>query len=393
MKKILIMSILLGSIYPAAALRIEYGGTVTISQPVREDLYITAGTVTINAPVYGDLIVIGGTVVINDTITSDILVAGGRVTFNGFAGDDIRCAGGNIRISKNVAGDVVAAGGEVLIDNGISVGSLVTSAGNITVNGAVTGEMRGSFDKLVLNGNVSKDINCSGQKIEINGTVDGKSIIASRTIVIGSNAIFNKDVRYWNKQGSVDFKQSLRNSKSIYDPSLHIAASEWYYLGAASILGLLWYLGMALLMIMILQYLFAATFKKAAFTIFSNTVKSIGYGLLFFIAIPIAAVIAFITLIGVPVGLLLVFSYIILAMLSTVIVSVVVANWFNNRNKYQWHYRQLVFAAFGVFVVLKLLSSTPVAGWLLMCLLACMSFGGIILNINWKGKRALAPAG
>ena len=52
----------------------------------------------------------------------------------------------------------------------------------------------------------------------------------------------------------VDFKQSLKNGKAIYDPSISIGSGEWYYLGAATILGLLWYLGMAFLMILIIEY-------------------------------------------------------------------------------------------------------------------------------------------
>jgi hypothetical protein len=392
MKHMFFFILLCCGFFTAAAFRIEFGNNTTISQPVHEDLYIAGGTVTINAPIYGDLIIAGGTIIINDTVTNDILLAGGNVTFNGFAGDDIRCAGGNIRISKNVTGDVVLAGGSVIIDRGITIGGLLAIGGKATVDGNINGELRGAFGELTLNGNVTKGLNFKGDKLTINGNVSGNIVLAARAIVIGNAANFNGDVHYWNKAGSLDFKQSVKNGKATYDPSLRIQSSKWYYLGAASVLGLLWYLGMAFLMILIVQYLFAATMQKAADTVFSGSIKSLGYGLLFFIAVPVAAVIAFFTIVGVPVGLLLVVGYITLWLLATIIISVVAANWFNNRNNHRWNYWRLVSVAFGLFIVLKVLQAAPFVGWLLIFIMACISFGGILLNVNWHGKQRLTAA-
>ncbi len=389
MKKTFLLTVMLGCCVAASAQHIVYGNNVTISKPVYEDLYIAGGTININAPVHGDLVIAGGTIIINDTVTNDILLIGGEVTFNGFAGDDLRCAGGNLRISKNVAGDLVITGGTVIIDKGVTIGGLLASGGRMTVDGNVNGEVKGAFGELYLNGTMLKDIDCRGGKITVNGTVNGKSTLAAPNITIGNDAVFNNDVRYWNKKGSLDFKQSLKNSKASYDSSLRIRTGEWYYLGAATILGLLWWLGMALLMIVIVQYLFSAPMKKAADTFFNNTLKSLGFGFLYFIAVPVAAVIAFVTVIGVPVGLLLIVGYIILLLLASVITSVLLANWLNNRNNYNWNYWRMVFAALGIFILLKLVSLVPFAGWLTMLFLVCTAFGSILLNISWRKKTAI----
>jgi Polymer-forming cytoskeletal len=387
MKKTLFLTAMICNSICALAFRIEYGNNIIISRPEYGDLYLAGGNVTINAPIHGDLIIAGGTVIINDTVTNDILLAGGKVIFNGFVGDDIRCAGGKLRISKNVTGDVVITGGSIIIDQGVTVGGLLASGGDMTVDGNVNGEVRGAFGELFLNGNIVKDIDCRGGRITVNGNIDGKSVLAARNIIIGSNAAFNNDVRYWNKKGSLDFKQTLKNGKATYDPSLRIRTGEWYYLGAATVLGLLWYLGMAFLMVMIVQYLFSNTMKKAADTVFNSTLKSLGFGGLFFFAIPVAAVIFFITIIGVPVGILLIFAYIALILLATAITSVVGANWLNNRNNYKWNYWRMVFAAFGTFIVVKLISATPFLGWLIMILLVFIAFGSVLINVNWKRKQ------
>jgi hypothetical protein len=372
----------------AAQFLVEYGNNITISQPVYKDMYLMGGNITINAPIYGDLIVAGGTILINDTITNDILLAGGNVTFNGYVGDDIRCAGGNIRISKNVAGDLVITGGSVIIDKTTTIGGLLASGGDVTVDGNINGEIKGVFGNLFLNGGVTKNIDCRGGKITVNGTIDGNSILAASSIIIGNNASFRNDVRFWNTKGTIDFKQSLNNAKATYDPSLSIQSGRWYYLGAASLVGLLWWLGMALLMIFLVQYLFAETMKKSAETAFNKTLKSVGIGFLYFIAVPVATIVAFITVIGVPVGILLLFGYIALFLLATVITSVVSANWFNNYNNSKWKTWQLVLAAFGIFIFLKLVSATPFVGGLIMVVLVAMTFGSILLTIRWRKRQA-----
>lgn len=397
MKYVVMLAVLLGAMYQAQAIRIESGKNPVINKPVYEDLYIAGGEILINAPVYGDLIITGGTVTINDSVTNDILVAGGTVSFNGYAGDDIRCAGGKLIILKSVAGDVVAAGGNIVIERNATVGSLVLAGGEITIDGRVAGSVKTASGKLLLNGNVMKDIDCRGGVITINGTVQGRAVIAaSDKIVIGDNAVFNNAVRYWTPRATggknVDFKQSVKQGQPVYDPSLQMGYSRWYYFGFSSVLGLLWYVGTVLLMIMIIQYLFSNTLKKAGQTAFDKTWKSLGNGLLFWIAVPVAAVIACITIIGLPVGIILMFSYIALALLATTIASVVAANWLNNRAGSNWQYWRMVFVALGIFILFKIVTFTPFLGWLILVALVCIAFGSILLNVNWRRKRAISRA-
>jgi cytoskeletal protein CcmA (bactofilin family) len=387
MKKIYLFLIMAISIYPAAAFRIEYGKDIVISQPVNENLYIMGGKVTINAPIHGDLIIAGGTIVINDSVTNDINIAGGEITFNGWVGGDIRCAGGKMYIRKNVLGEVVITGGNIMVDKGIEIGGLLASGGNITINGNVNGKILGAFGEFSLNGNVLNDVDLRGGHLSVNGLISGNTVMAARTIVLGESAAFKGNIRYWNKQGTLGLKNNSIKGKALFDPSLRIRTGEWYYLGAVTIFGFLWYIGMALLMIAVVLYLFSATIKKAALTAFSNSLQSLGVGFLFFILIPMVAVIALFTIIGVPVGILLFIGYILLLLLSTVITSVVGANWINNQNNFHWNLTQLVLISIIIFVVLKLLTFMPFFGWFVMALLVCISFGAILLNVNWKGKR------
>lgn len=388
MKKIIVLVLFTFTTMAAAAFRVVHGEKIVISAPVHEDIYIVGGTVIINAPVFGDLVIAGGTVAINDSVVSDIIVAGGEIAFNGVVMDDLRCAGGNIRINNNVAGDVLISGGTVTIHSNAKVGGLIVGGGNVTVDGNVDGEARITAGRCVLNGQFSKNIDCRGGSITVNGIIKGPSVLSAENIIIGNNAAFFSDVRYWNKTGHLIFGSSLRNCNAVYDPSLQMAAGKWYYLGAATVLGVLWYLGMALLMIFIIQYLFLSSMKVAAEKTSSDTLKSFGAGLLFFIGVPFAAVIACITLVGIPVGLLLLLAYMVLVLLASVITSVVGANWYNIRTGQRWTKLQLVWSAFVLFILIKLFLSVPFLGAVTNAILVCTAFGGIVLAARREAKTA-----
>ncbi|HEY0678850.1 MAG TPA: hypothetical protein VGD17_11225 [Chitinophagaceae bacterium] len=377
-------------VMPASAFQIRYGNSVVINTPVFDDLYIGGGTITINAPVHGDLIIAGGTVNINDTVTNDLIVAGGNITFNGFVGDDIRCAGGNLQILKNVTGDVVVTGGTVLIGLTATVGGLLAAGGKVIIDGNVTRNTRTATGSLEING-FTQNIDCRGGKISINGKVEGPAILASNEkIVIGDEASFNGDVRYWVPRKKVDFKQSIKSGRVIYDPKLKMEGGRWYYLGFDSVIGVILYAAMVFLMIVLVQYLFSGLMKKAGETVYASGLRSFLYGLLFWIGLPVAVVLTFITVIGMPVGLILLFSLIILLLLSSVIVSVVMANWWNGRSRSDLSYWGLVLIAFGFFVILKIVSLTPFLGWAIAAILTCVAFGAIVRNINLPWRRNVA---
>ncbi|MDR3714223.1 MAG: hypothetical protein P4L51_15505 [Puia sp.] len=373
---------------------IASGNTVVIDQPVYEDLYLSGGTVMINAPVHGDIVVAGGTIYINDSVTRDILLAGGRATINGCVGGKIRCIGGTLRIGKDVQGDLVIAGGRVFVDKGATIfGSLLATGGELVLNGIVMGDVQARMGQFILYGKVGRDLDCRGGNIDIEGSVAGKALLAaSGSLDIGSNASFLGEVRYWSPDKGVDFWKTLNKGNAIRDESLAIQQKHWYFFGAATFLGVLWYLGMGLVAILLLQYLFAPLFSKAGDTVFSHILQSLGMGVGFLFGVPLLIVLAFITLIGIPLGLILLFGYISMLLFCSGIVSVVAANWLNNRGEKSAGYRSLVVKAFGIFILLRLILFTPFLGWFLFFLLVCISFGAILLNIKWRRTGSIKPS-
>lgn len=390
MRTILVVLALISASFLSSA-QIKSGDNIVVDEETNGDLYVAGGTVTINSLVNGDLLAAGGTININDSIAQDALLAGGNIFVNGVVKDDIRCAGGAIHISANVFGDLVVAGGKVTIDKDVQInGDLLVSGGEITVNGRINGEIESASGAFALNGIAASKIDCRGGKVSINGEVLGPAIVVAEEMKIGSNASFAKGVRYWTREGNVDFQESVRSGKAIFDAALEPESGRWHYLGFASLLMVIWYLGTALIFIVLIHYLFENTFMNAANTVRNASLKSLGWGVLFLVGVPITIIVAAITIIGLPIGALILVAYITIILLGTVIVSLLIANWVNNTYYKTWTSATIIFTAFGIFIVLKLASLTPVVGPLIMLLMVCMAFGGILLNIKWKRNATLA---
>ena len=394
MKPVITILLLLFSFQQAQAYRMLWGRTVNLTQPVYEDLYIAGGTVTLSAPVYGDLIIAGGTVYINDSVKNDLLVAGGKVTINGYVADDIRCAGGELYINKNIGGDLVLTGGKVEIKRQVVIaGGLVASGGEIMMAGTVSGDIRSTAGNFIFSGTAQKNFDYRGRQLVLNGDVWGNAIIAANQITIGENAAFNNGVRYWSKKGELDFKSSIKNGAAVFDPALKLKTDNWYFLGHSTLLGLSWYLITVFLFLLLIEFLFGKTFKIAGNQLTKSVIASLGWGLLFIVGIPVLVVLLLLTIIGIPFGLILMACYIGFLILTTIIVSLVLANWVNYRFQHQWKFWKLIFAAFGFFVLLKIITFTPFFGWLIMFIIACIAIGALLRNIHWHRNREMVGAG
>jgi hypothetical protein len=371
--------------------QIRTGEKIKITEAIEDDLYIAGGNITIQAPIHGDLIVAGGTIIVEDTVRHDILVAGGNIILKGFVGDDIRCAGGTVALSNSVAGDLVITGGVITVQKNCAIGGdILSSGGQVAIHGDVNGNIKNASGEFTFTGKVNRNMDARADKILIDGVVGGNSTLAANTIEVGSSAKFHQDVKYWNKPESVDFGNSLIG-KATFDPGLMIEGGKWHYLGFATFLAVIWYLGTALLMIVLIQYLFGKAFRRAANAIRETSIKSFGFGLLFLVGTPIAILLCFITIVPIPIGIVMLLGYITVLLFATVIVALLISNWINNTYyETSWGDSRIMVVAFGIFVILKLASLTPFVGPVLLFIAAAMGFGGILLTVRWRRTGTLA---
>lgn len=367
---------------------VESGHTIIIDQPVSQDLYLAGGTLVINAPVHGDLVVAGGKVYINDTITRDVLVAGGTVVIKGYIGGKVRCLGGTVVLDHLLQGDLLVGGGDIRVEKScVVMGSVLAGGGRLTIYGEVREDVRVYAGRFLLYGPVGRNLEFRGGAIGIHGRVGGESrISATDRLEIGYSAVFNGPVRYWSPD-TVNFGTSLRTGQAVRDETLAVRTSHWYFLGGSGALVFLWYLGMALMLIILLQYLFRPAFQRAGEKVYEQTLKSFGTGLLFFLGTPLFIIMAIASLVAMPVGFLLLFGYVFILLTCGSISSVVAAHWFSNLMGSNGRFWEQVGMAFVFFILLRLVLSIPLFGWILYPLVICIAIGAIAL-VSFPPRKA-----
>lgn len=348
---------------------------IVINRTQQDDTYRAGETVEINAVVQGDLVIAGGKLFVNDSIVGDLTGAGGELSISGPIADDVRVAGGKITIDSNIGDDLVVFGGEVIITEKARInGKLVCSGGDITINGEVI-----------------EALEVRGGDVSINGIIRGDSKIMGEDITIGSNAKFHKDVEYWRNDGEMDFKNSLVNANAQFSEQLKDEESQSSLtgLGTNSLKMWVFYALSAFLVILAFHALFRNAFSNAVEGLEDNLLKSFGFGLIYLVGIPLLILLAFLILIGIPLGLFATAVFIASLFFGHLIAALLVIYYLRKRYDKNWGFWIITFLALLCAVVLRLLTKIPYAGILISVVILSITYGALTLQVLRSKKHRI----
>jgi cytoskeletal protein CcmA (bactofilin family) len=344
---------------------------------VHDGWYFAGGDhVIIDGTVNGDVYAGAGKVEINGTVNGDVLAAGGAVEIGGYVSDDIRAAGGTVRITGVVGKNVSVAGGTVEIARSASIGGGLLAAGG-TIQQA---------------GTVKKDAMLGSGTTEITGTIDGNVDVASdqlgihRGAQIGGNVtatVKEKDnvrIAEGSVKGTVTFKE--REAKEV---RRILGFTPWRFW-----LKILWIGGLlvtGLVLFLVSRKLFTDFGSRLTRTFGMNFV----WGFVVLIAIPIIFIILCVTVVGIPLGGILLAAYFVAIYFSQLSLGLLAGNLlFKTEGKSEWR----AFGAFAVGTVLfQILTFIPILGGVLEFAALLLGLGAIVLMIRGAYSRpVVAPS-
>ncbi len=372
----------------------ESGDFIEVSLPVGNDLYVAGGRIVVSEPVAGDLVAAGGSLIFNGPVNEDLQVAGGSILVNSSVTDDLRAAGGDIVISSSVGGDLIVFGGNVTIPAGAVVeGDALIGAGNLYLGGTVRGNVLAHTGTLDLTGTVLGDARLYAEdNVSINGRVKGRTVFAGSKVKLGPAARFEKDVSYWREDGEIDFGQVLLGGQARFDPDLKIKRGRYaspvqkrrvlkglggFFIGTL-------FSGIAIIILSIL--LLKSVFRKAGETLHRSYLHSTGIGVLTFLLLPLAGFLAMVTIVGIPVGILLMAVFVFSLIFGRIIAAMAFAAWMERRRVSEWSTGRLMLVSIGFYVAIKLVSLVPFVGWLVVSLAVMAGYGAVVLGI-WRGRQ------
>ncbi len=280
----------------------DAGQTVVLpANEVHEGWYFAAAQrVILNGTVNGDAYIAAGQVEVHGTINGDLLVAGGDVEIGGTVTDDIRAAGGTIRLNGSVGKNVSAAGGNINVSPAASIGGgLLTACGNLVEGGSVQKDFRAAVGTVEITGSVGNNVDIVGGRLTV-----------TRGANVGGN--LNADLSQKDRseiaegavKGTISLKQREEHPARILGLPEGTFWLKTFWVGSLYLAGLIFFL----------------LSRKCFADYGSLTVNRMGWSFLWGLAVviitPIAVLILFATIIGIPLGLMVLAVYLTVLYLS-----------------------------------------------------------------------------
>ncbi|MGE5444987.1 MAG: hypothetical protein ACM3SR_10370 [Ignavibacteriales bacterium] len=325
---------------------------------LNKDYFAAGNSVTLSGTVNGDVYLAGGSVIVEGIVNGDLLVAGGVVTIRGKITHDARIGGGQVIISGEIDGNLTAGGGSVNITDSAKIGgSLVAGAGSLLVFAPV-----------------GKGATIGAGRVTLGNKIGGDITAGVGQITLTPNANIIGNLVYWSKSNA-----QIEPGAQVLGKITHNLPAEFKPTKKIIILPLLILIGnlVSSLVIGLLMLKFLPVYtQRTANVITENPWASLGIGFLTTVLFPVIFIILLVTLVGIPIALILLFTFLIIAYITKVFVSLLIGQkifkFIGRQTKSGW-------ALVVGLIVYGIITIIPVIGWIVSMLVFLFGLGGVIL--------------
>jgi cytoskeletal protein CcmA (bactofilin family) len=347
------------------------GSSVRAGRVIEGDFVGAGGKVSIDQPVKGDVMAVGGSVDIRAAVGDDVRVAGGDVNIENTIGGELFASGANIALSKavRVAGHTALYGGTVVIDGKID-GPLRVGARTVTVNGELNGETRFRAEVIEV-----------GPTAKINGALfysspnelkrmEGATITGAITRLDGTSMSRERDMSRADRDWHGRTQRSGIWVGSIFTFVALLACAA------------------------VLLLVFPAFSANASETIKTSPWLTLAVGFGAIVGVPILAALLFVTVLGIPLGIIALALYPALLLMGYVVGVLFVARRAQvamRKGDASGFSSVIGFFALALLLVM-LMSRLPFVGWLVLFVITAIGFGALILEI-YSRRQASPPSG
>lgn len=329
-----------------------------------EDVYIAANSARIDGRIEGDLLIASGEIAIGGVVTGDVFaITHGRIEVTGTVEGSVRALSRELAVPGTVAGDIAVASGTIRVPGEVG-GDVLLVAGSADITGTVGRDVLGRF----LDG-------------ELDATVGGDVDISVRSLRVGPGSEVGGDLLY-----RADRDAAISGGASVQGQFERLPSRATFVVRV-------WLIGVTILSSlafvitgMILFLVFRSTMARATGLVRTETWRTFWIGFLALIGLPLAAILFLFTVVGAPVGVLVMVLW-LLGLAFAPVPAVTAAGDILLRG------RGGIFGAFVVGAVVWRFGIwlIPLVGVLLYTAALMAGTGGIVLA-SWRQRRAGAGA-
>ncbi len=370
MKKILSVVILAFSFiifaHSAQAFEVKIDNSVNLNKEEIADgnVYASCGDMKIDGTVNGDVVAMCKSIVINGTINGDLIAFSQDITINGEVKGSTRVAGTNITINGTVDHNVNAFGTEINLTPSSTVAWDVLVAGvNGKFNGTIGGNLHGSIAAANVAGKIGKNINLT---IEDESSPQGGLLITKDAIIGGGLSYTSKQEARVESASSIVGPTSHQETKDNSQAPINIISKIFYKLSAILLIGL------------VLISLKKKMFYDVAKNLEIKNWQAILIGLGALILTPLIILFFSLTIIGIPLALIILVTYLMLLSFSVIFSSFFVSDLII-KNSYKKPLNSFVVLIIGL-IIFSLFAALPYIGWSFVLVFVTYGLGGILIT-------------
>lgn len=327
--------------------------------------FIKAGNIIdISGAVNGDVIVAGNSITISGPVAGDVIAAASRLKITGPIGGSIRAIASTIEIDSEVERNVWAAAANISLGNNSQVGwDVFAAAGSLEIKGPVGGNVWATTGSLALGNEV-------GKKVIASLDTEGQIILYPQAKIGGDLVYYAaSDQQLVLKEGAqvigeTTQKEVIKRPERVFGPTS-------FFFKIISLFSLL-VVGLVLISLV----------PKKVLEVQEEMVKrpgpSLGWGLVYFFIIPIIVILLMITIIGIPLALIIIPLYLIGLYVAKVLAGFALGLLLLNKLVKEKYKGSLVWPLVFGLIILIVITSIPIFGWLIKLLLIWWALGAAI---------------
>jgi cytoskeletal protein CcmA (bactofilin family) len=337
-----------------------FSDTLTIN----DDLIIAGNTIKSSATIKGDFFSASYRLVQNGIVEGSVIAFAKDVDISGQVNGSVSGFGQNINVNGKVNRNLVGFFSALNIKPDADIGGDVTAfGGELTLDGKIGKGLRGSVGTLIISGIVNGDVSVKADKIilmptaKILGDFKYKS---SKQAKIESGASVSGQT-FWTKEEA----KKEKKPKDIF--TLKSLITEILFLLALMITGI------------VLTLIFKKRAYHAKRAVTASFLKSLGWGFVFMVCIPIAIIILIVTILGIPIAIISLFAYAVLLYIAKLPVATALGEKIIKAFGKQGEPSLIPSMLLGL-IVLTILLNIPYLEWLIYFIVLFTGFGAILTS-------------
>jgi cytoskeletal protein CcmA (bactofilin family) len=336
-------------------------------ETIKGDVYLTGERVRIDGTVDGDVYAASKDIEINGHVTGDVITTERMLWVRGQVDGNVRSAGNTVIVTGSVGKNISWFGDTVGIDTSAKIGGSLTMFG----------------ETLNLDGQLGRDILLFGEHVTISGKVGGGIRAKADTLRINGGAAIDGPIHYEGNNPPEVSGQAKLASPVEYHKLQHKPAYEE---GGYYVWQLIWLAAFVLFGLVLFQLM--PKFSEEAVNDAERYGASFGLGVLVFFGVPIAAIIACATVVGLFIGISTFFLWYAALYYAQIVVGAGVGQWILGRTGETWPLIGRM--AVGVVIVRLCMTIPHLGGWVKFGVML-WGVGAISLALYKRFQPSMAP--